>query len=113
VSTWIFTIARNLRIDHHRRQGHAVFDAEHEQEDLPDTAPSPHERLSSRERESGVRAALAQLPPEQAHILRLSFYDEQPHASIARELSIPLGTVKSRVRLAVNHLRRLLDHLEP
>jgi RNA polymerase sigma-70 factor (ECF subfamily) len=41
--------------------------------------------------------------------LRLSFFDEQAHATIAQELGIPLGTVKSRIRLAVNQLRRALD----
>ncbi|NOJ99693.1 RNA polymerase subunit sigma, partial [Corallococcus coralloides] len=58
-----------------------------------------------------VRRALELLAPEQAQVLRRSFFDEQPHARIAEELGIPLGTVKSRVRLAVRHLRRLLgDH---
>jgi RNA polymerase sigma-70 factor (ECF subfamily) len=46
-------------------------------------------------------------------VLRLSFYEEQPHSQIAQALGLPLGTVKSRVRLAVRHLRRLLDGLEP
>jgi RNA polymerase sigma-70 factor (ECF subfamily) len=61
------------------------------------------------EREEGVRKALANLPDEQATIVRLSFFAEKPHAEIARELGIPLGTVKSRVRLALNRLRNLLD----
>jgi RNA polymerase sigma factor (sigma-70 family) len=56
---------------------------------------------------------MAQVPDEQAQVLRLSFYEEQPHSQIAKALGLPLGTVKSRVRLAVRHLRRLLDGLEP
>jgi RNA polymerase sigma-70 factor (ECF subfamily) len=50
------------------------------------------------------------LSSEQATIVRLSFFSEKPHAEIARELGIPLGTVKSRVRLALNRLRTLLDN---
>ena len=50
-----------------------------------------------RQREAGLRLAMERLPAEQLRVLRLSFYEEQPHAQIARELGIPLGTVKSRV----------------
>lgn len=114
VSTWIFTIARNLRVDHFRRHGRTLIDGEDpDGDEMPDTAPALDEQLRVDRRERGVREALAQLSPDQAQVLRLSFYEELPHARIASELGIPLGTVKSRVRLAVNHLRRLLDALEP
>lgn len=115
VSTWIFTIARNLRVDHFRRVGNrATHDAEEfDGDETPDALPQPDELLLARQRETGVREAIARLPAEQAHVLRLSFYEEQPHSQIAEALGLPLGTVKSRVRLAVRHLRRLLDGLEP
>jgi len=110
VSTWIFTIARNLRVDHLRHQGRAPVGVEDLDCDaVASEAPSPDEQMNTRQREVGVREALRQLPGEQAEVLRLSFFEDRPHAQIARELGIPLGTVKSRVRLAVNHLRRLLD----
>lgn len=113
VSTWIFTIARNLRVDHFRRLGNRIVDAqEPDADEAPDSLPQPDELLLIHQREAGLRQALDKLPAEQARVLRLSFYEEQPHAQIARELGIPLGTVKSRVRLAVLHLRRLLDGLE-
>lgn len=128
VSTWIYTIARNLRIDAARRDGSggvmlAAFDADdddpaaqalqHELAGLPDAAAQPPEQLDHAQREAGVRHALAQLPPEQAQVLRLSYFEDQPHAEIARALAIPLGTVKSRIRLAVAQLRRLLDAHAP
>ena len=56
-----------------------------------------------------MREAIAQLSREQATVLRLSFFSEKPHAEIARELGIPLGTVKSRVRLAMAKIRPLLE----
>ena len=114
VSTWIFTIARNLRVDHFRRIGNRTAEVDDiDGDDTPDTLPQPDELLLTRQREAGVREAIAQLPAEQAQVLRLSFYEEQPHSQIAQALGLPLGTVKSRVRLAVRHLRRLLDGLEP
>ncbi len=109
VSTWVFTIARNLRVDRLRRQGlptlpsdDALLDA------VPDEAPPPDERLHAMRQEARVRAALRTLPAEQARVLQMSYFDDQPHASIASALGIPLGTVKSRMRLAVAHLRRAL-----
>ncbi|MEZ5658298.1 MAG: sigma-70 family RNA polymerase sigma factor [Burkholderiaceae bacterium] len=115
LSTWLFTIARNLRIDHLRRAaaqpdaGDETWDADQ----FPaDAGLAPEALALAAERERKVRAALARLPAEQAQVLRLSFFEDRPQSQIARELGIPLGTVKSRVRLAVGQLRRFLDGYE-
>lgn len=109
ISTWVFTIARHLRVDAHRR--HFDRDAQAEQFDADTMAAislPPDEQMTA-ERELGVREALRRLPPEHAQVVRLSFFAGQPHAQIARQLSIPPGAVPSRVRMAVAHFKRLLD----
>jgi RNA polymerase sigma-70 factor (ECF subfamily) len=106
-STWIFTIARNLRIDMQRRerdpQGLAEFYAA-----VP-VEPSASDHMIGIEREDRVRAALSVLSAEQADVIRLSFFEDRPHGEIARLLDLPLGTVKSRIRLAMNRLRALVE----
>jgi RNA polymerase sigma factor (sigma-70 family) len=118
-STWLFTIARNVRIDHYRRRstdldgsggGQDIWEIE---QAPVDPALDPEEAAGAMQRARGVQRALAELPADQARVLRLSFFDEHPHARIAQELGIPLGTVKSRIRLAVSQLRRKLDGLAP
>jgi RNA polymerase sigma-70 factor (ECF subfamily) len=109
VSTWVFTIARNQRIDRLRRTRSRTADNLSDPIDEPDMPLSGEDIAITAEREEGVRKALATLPSDQATIVRLSFFAEKPHAEIARELGIPLGTVKSRVRLALSRLRTLLD----
>ncbi len=110
LSTWIFTIARNQRIDRLRRGREQVPDINPDPSDDPDLPASGEELAIAAERERLVSAALGALSDEQAKIVRLSYFSEKPHAEIARELGIPLGTVKSRIRLALNRLRALLDN---
>ncbi|MBV9749701.1 MAG: sigma-70 family RNA polymerase sigma factor, partial [Acetobacteraceae bacterium] len=83
-----------------------VYDAE--AEDRPDDAPRADEGLVSAERDLRLRTVMRDLPDEQAEVLRMSFFQDKPHAEIARELQLPLGTVKSRVRLALARLRSAL-----
>ncbi|WP_245271762.1 sigma-70 family RNA polymerase sigma factor [Rhizobium sp. IBUN] len=105
VATWIFTIARNMRIDHVRRQRNPSA-LPPDPENTPDTL---EEGLIGAERDALVRRALTTLSPEQQTIIRLSYFNEKSQAEIADELGIPLGTVKSRTRLAMNRLRALLE----
>lgn len=108
-STWIFAICRNLGIDRRRRTARrARIDDLTPVEDV-DPSPSAEGSLISRQDEARVRLALDQLPGEQAEIISLSFFALSPQTEIARRLGIPLGTVKSRVRLAMGRLRQLLD----
>ena len=113
-ATWIFTIARNLRIDSLRRErrGGAIQVEEVEAEYEVDDSPLADARLLTAEAEARVRKALKTLPPDQLRVIELSFFEERPHGEIARTLKIPLGTVKSRVRLAMRRLRGLLDELQ-
>ena len=108
-STWIFTIARNLRIDAARRERRRqVAD---DPTDAPEAEPGPDAQLAALQSEGRIRTALGRLPPEQAEVVRLSFFSDKPHAEIAAELDLPLGTVKSRLRLAMARLRELLGDL--
>jgi RNA polymerase sigma factor, sigma-70 family len=109
VSTWIFTICRNLGIDRRRRAARRLLADDLSPIDDVDPAPSAEAELVTIEEETRVRGALARLPAEQAEVISLSFFAQSPQTEIARRLGIPLGTVKSRVRLAMNRLRQLLD----
>jgi len=109
VSTWIFTIARNLRVDMARRATRQRNGAAAMGEPEIELVESAETQTLAVERENKVREALTKLSREQATVLRLSFFSEKPHAEIARELGIPLGTVKSRVRLAMAKIRPLLE----
>lgn len=108
-STWIFTIARRLRIDAFRRGQLDLADEAPDFDAFEADQPAADEAFDATRGAERVRRAMEQLPPEQREVLLLSFFEDEPHARIAETLRIPLGTVKSRVRLAVTHLRRLLQ----
>ena len=106
-SNWIFTIARNKRIDILRR----ISRPEPDPEDpmfRPDAPMTGEEFTQSNQDQARVQVAMAELPPEQLEIVRLSFFDSLTHSEIAERLSLPLGTVKSRLRLSFRKIRTAL-----
>jgi len=105
--TWIFTISRNLRIDSLRKENRPQFDP-NDPSFLPEQETPPDASIAISETQDMVGRAIKQLPDEQADVIRLSFYSDKPHTTIAEELGIPLGTVKSRMRLAMKKLTILL-----
>ena len=107
VATWIFTIARNLRIDAFRHN-RAEFDP-NDPALVPEPDPPADQVLFLRAAAGELGRAIKALPDEQQAVLRLSFYEDKPHAAIAAQLQIPLGTVKSRLRLAFRRIRAALD----
>jgi len=111
VGTWIFTIARNRRIDALRRRPRLPDDVD---DPLlrPTPAPSPDAVAAAQQWEEKVAAAIGNLPAEQAEMLRLAYFDDRSHTDIAAALKVPLGTVKSRLRLAIGRLRAIFDSEE-
>ncbi len=107
VSTWVFAIARNRRIDLFRRRSRPEPDP-HDPLYQPDPEPGGMEALSAVQIQHLVRAALTHLPEEQRIVLRAAFFDGLSHAEVATRLDLPLGTVKSRIRLAFRALRDAL-----
>jgi RNA polymerase sigma-70 factor, ECF subfamily len=108
VSTWIFRIARNRRIDVFRRTKRPDLDPE-EAMILPAAIEAPGERIEVMETEARVREAMRDLPEEQLLLLRLAFYEGLSHREIAEKLEVPLGTVKSRIRLAFAKMKSRLE----
>jgi RNA polymerase sigma-70 factor, ECF subfamily len=108
VSTWIYAIARNLRIDRIRKQTlwrHLCADLE----TLQNVVPGYDESHARQQERIGVDQALAGLPAEQLQIIHLSFMEGLSQSEIAKKLDLPIGTVKSRMRLAFDKLRNSVE----
>jgi RNA polymerase sigma-70 factor (ECF subfamily) len=106
VSTWVFTIARNRRIDALRRARRA------EPEELdwgPEPEPDQAEVMEAQEETERLGRALAALPGPQRTLIERAFYGELSHSEIAAETGLPLGTIKSRIRLALEKLRQQMS----
>jgi RNA polymerase sigma-70 factor (ECF subfamily) len=110
-AAWIFTIARNIRVDRLRGEKRAAQYAPLEMA-TPEAPDGPDEILDASEREERVRSALNGLSEDQKKVVQLSFFEGRAHGDIAATLNLPLGTVKSRVRLAMMRMRNLLGDLQ-
>lgn len=105
VTTWVYTIARNRRIDIARRE------ARPEPEDLPwgpEDEADPADGFALAQESERLGVALAALPEAQRVLIQKAYFGELSHGEIAAETGLPLGTIKSRIRLALDRLRRQL-----
>lgn len=109
-AAWIFSIARNRRIDLARRRPLSQPEA------LPDVAslePDAAQILALQQEAQHLNAAIARLAPEQAEALRAAYFDDIPHSRISEITGLPLGTIKSRIRLGLARLRHELRKIAP
>ncbi|WP_327787032.1 sigma-70 family RNA polymerase sigma factor [Rhabdonatronobacter sediminivivens] len=106
-STWIFTIARNRRIDMLRRQRRP------EPEDLtwgPEAEPDQLDTLSLQQETRRLTQALETLPEKQRVLIERAYFGDLSHSEIAEATGLPLGTIKSRIRIALDRLRHAMSH---
>ena len=105
VATWIFTIARNRKIDLLRKY------ARHQPEDLPwgpEAEPDQAEVMVLQQETSRLTEAIAKLPEKQRVLIERAYFGDLSHSEIAAETGLPLGTIKSRIRLALDRLRHAM-----
>jgi RNA polymerase sigma factor (sigma-70 family) len=110
VATWVFTIARNRRIDALRKARRA------EPEELdwgPEAEPDQAEVMEAQQDTERLGKAIAQLPQKQRSLIERAYYGELSHSEIAAETGLPLGTIKSRIRLALDRLRQSMVQERP
>lgn len=107
-ATWMFTILRNKRIEVFRRERRPQIDPTDPALQGP-IADDPGDSLAAAELSAALLQRLASLPAEQADIVRRAFWEEKSHQQIAAECGLPLGTVKSRIRLALARLKAKLE----
>jgi len=110
-SAWIFTIARNIWIDAWRKQRRPELDP-NDPALAADPEPDAVKLMEQRQSHDALHKAMQTLPPEQVDLIRLSFFDEASHSTIAKQLGLPIGTVKSRIRLAFGRLRTALEEMK-
>ncbi len=106
VATWIFTIARNRRIDMLRRQRRP------EPEELtwgPEPEPDQADVIALQQDSENLSAALAKLPDAQRDLIEKAYFADLSQSEIARITGLPLGTIKSRIRLALDRLRHAMQ----
>lgn len=117
LSTWLLGIARNLAVDELRRRGsrpqRTDGDVEEQLEHIASTSTDePAEQLAISTRREEVLRALDELPPPQREVMELAYYGGLTQSEIAERLNQPLGTVKTRMRLATQKLRELLREMD-
>jgi len=110
-STWIFTIARNHRIDRLRRERRFAPLDEQLLEEVEAEGPKADDAVNASQTEELLHRAIDQLPAEQMEVVQLSFFENRTHSEIAQRLRLPIGTVKSRLRLAFGKLKSNLEGL--
>lgn len=106
VATWVFTIARNKRIDVLRKQRRP------EPEDLgwgPEAEPDQDDVIALQQETAQLRAALKALPDAQRDLIEKAYFGDLSHREIASQTGLPLGTIKSRIRLALDRLRHAMN----
>ena len=111
LSTWIFTIARNKRIDFLRKIARPQADLNDPTLDPP-APPRSDQLFEANEASDKLHEAIAELPNDQAEILRVFYLEEMTHIAISEKFNLPLGTVKSRIRLAIAKLKSRLEDIE-
>ena len=108
VSTWVFTIARNKKIDALRKQRRP------EPEDLPwgpEAEPDQADAMTLKQESEQLAGAIAALPEKQRDLIEQAYFGDLTHTEIAEATGLPLGTIKSRIRLALERLRREMGHV--
>ena len=105
VATWIFTIARNRKIDLLRKERRP------QPEELtwgPEAEPEQADAIGLQQESEHLRLAIAKLPEDQKNLIVQAYFGDLSHSQIAAATGLPLGTIKSRIRLALDRLRHAM-----